>query len=58
MESVRKDSVQQGRGYFDLEASTPFWNKAAHPQKRRLVVQKICQQEKAARHTKATALAK
>lgn len=47
--------MRQGRSGLDTGDITPFWNKATASQKHKLVVQEICQQEEAARCTKAVA---
>ncbi|KAL7393910.1 hypothetical protein ABVT39_017600 [Epinephelus coioides] len=49
--------VQQGRGGFGLGTVTPLWQKASATERRTMVVEEVCRQEEAARHSKAVAQA-
>ncbi|KAJ8393735.1 hypothetical protein AAFF_G00057880 [Aldrovandia affinis] len=50
--------VQQGRGGFGLAAREPTWRKASTSERRKLVVEEVCQEEETARSAKAVSLAK
>ena len=50
--------VQQGRSGLGAGDTTPSWSKATKPQRRKLVVQEVRQQEEAARCAKAVAQAR